>query len=637
MPCFLCDNWCKCCDYINGTLPLTPSVLPYNGRSSLPGVTRATKLHFIEHAFTPPTLSSTSRQASGAFERSKRKRQRVVVSDVPEHVVRLVRFRKLLDLLGTAHWASKRFEENEKILNDLIASHLQIIVGFEEARKYRTELCSLISSDDLSHLRHLLWITNRQQGKTWLLSRMYAALMMLSPLGGDLIDMYAPLFKRSQAVMYGARQYIVECQTNKAWWPELAALGMSLPRFKQENTETFTLYNCVYPAIENKFQSCPISVVSNRGNNAHCVGTDETAWCGRDHIYKMIMPLLLVEGRVATFITTPPEPENDFNDFIRQIKEGSSIFTLRNHSLLCDDCIEADKKRCVHKLAWVPSFKGVLKLEEMIRGMPLNEAESLEAELYGRIRAGKKSYFDREQVSHFIEMGDVTPAFVDPVVAISVDPPSHDVSCMGVTALTVVAGITVILGTCEVVCERSAVIDLEISIRLFTRAVLQHHTLRQCKNVRVISIVEANNNGILAKTITSCIEDETRKANATFLMPFIKAYFPRDIVPDVGILCTETNKLEGVVELYMAIVKRQVRFVSRFVTVGQHTMAPTCANAKNKLFQQLVEFKDDKKGKVSGKTANTHDDQAMSLIQGFHWLGQVLCIMAHNRKGGVSI
>jgi hypothetical protein len=198
---------------------------------------------------------------------------------------------------------------------------------------------------------------------------------------------------------------------------------------------------------------------------------------------------------------------------------------------------------------------------------------------------------------------------------------------MGLTALTVLNGITIILGTCEVVCERSAVIDLEISVRLFTRNVLQHHTLRQCP-VRVISIVEANNNGILAKTITSSIEDEAHKAKAVFLMPFIKAHFPRDIVPDVGILCTETNKMEGIVELYMAIVKRQLRFVTRFVTVGQHMAAPSCASAKTKLFQQLVEFKDDKKGKVSGKTANTQDDQAMSLIQGFHWLGQVLCIIS---------
>jgi hypothetical protein len=132
-PCFLCASWCECCEYINGSTPSTPAVLPYNGRCALPGVTRATKLHFIEHAFTPPVISATSPQASGAFERARRKRTRVVVSDVPEHVVRLVRFRKLLDLLGTAHWASKRFEENEKILNDLIASHLQAIVGLKVA------------------------------------------------------------------------------------------------------------------------------------------------------------------------------------------------------------------------------------------------------------------------------------------------------------------------------------------------------------------------------------------------------------------------------------------------------------------------------------------------------------------------
>jgi hypothetical protein len=53
--------------------------------------------------------------------------------------------------------------------------------------------------------------------------------------------------------------------------------------------------------------------------------------------------------------------------------------------------------------------------------------------------------------------------FTNPIVAISVDPPSHDVSCMGITALTTLNGITVILGTCEVVCERSAVRTVDLA------------------------------------------------------------------------------------------------------------------------------------------------------------------------------
>jgi hypothetical protein len=126
------------------------------------------------------------------------------------------------------------------------------------------------------------------------------------------------------------------------------------------------------------------------------------------------------------------------------------------------------------------------------------------------------------------------------------------------------------------------------------------------------------------------VENETVKRNSVWVMPFIKTFFARDIVPDVGVICTDTNKLEGFVGLYMAMVKRQVRFVQRMVTIGPvhmlNSRSPSAEEAKHKLLLQLVEFKDDKKGKVSGKTANTNDDQTMALIQGYHWLCEVIAI-----------
>jgi hypothetical protein len=661
MVCYLCSGGeCECCAYVESRTQPPTSVPAFvidklNAKCALPAVSRYVKFHFIDNnVFTPITAEKAVASLGGssstdALLRARKRRKtankaeaiRTTPVAYPDAVVRLVRFKKLLALLGTCHWANRYFIENEKILDILIGNHLFAIVGEKDLDTHRTLLYSLLNTpgqeEDIATIIHLLWITNRQQGKTWLLSRFYAALMMLSPMGGDLIDVYATLFKRSQAILFGAKRYIVECQTNPEFKAKLAELGMSIPRFKTENTETFTLHCCINESIENKIQACPCNVRSNRGNNALVIAIDEAAWVGRALIYEMIMPLLQVGGRVCTMITTPPEPENDFNDFIRQIRENHSLFTLRNHSLLCDDCLALNATRCVHKLGNIPSFKSVLKIEGIIRSMPANEAATLEAEVYGRIRSGKRPYFTREVVRAFIETAELAaPTFGhSPLIAISVDPPSHEVSCMGMAALAhTTSGVTVIIGSCEVPAERSGVAEVELCVRAFTRRVLEHHSLRLYSNtdVRVMAIIEANNCGILSKTITSAVQDEALKRRSVWVMPFIKTFFARDIVPDVGILCTETNKMEGIVRLYMAMVKRQVRFVQRMVTIGPihqlNSRSPSAEEAKHKLLLQLVEFKDDKKGKVSGKTANTNDDQTMALIQGYNWLCEVIAIVS---------
>lgn len=70
--------------------------------------------------------------------------------------VRLARFMAVLELLGTAPWASKRFEVNEKILRRMVASHMTLIVG---GANVRPELYSLleqcVTSTPMLRPRHL--------------------------------------------------------------------------------------------------------------------------------------------------------------------------------------------------------------------------------------------------------------------------------------------------------------------------------------------------------------------------------------------------------------------------------------------------------------------------------------------------
>lgn len=73
--------------------------------------------------------------------------------------VRLARFLAVLELLGTAPWASKRFEVNERILRRMVASHMTLIVG---SSKMSPDLYALLEQyEDWSGSQNLVWVTNR--------------------------------------------------------------------------------------------------------------------------------------------------------------------------------------------------------------------------------------------------------------------------------------------------------------------------------------------------------------------------------------------------------------------------------------------------------------------------------------------
>jgi len=117
MPCFLCDGSerCECCEYLAS--PQKPDVpVPgfisklYNASCMLPTVTMLTELHFIDNNVfnyeATPVKTAKREKSMGSFSTAlnrakKRLRlERIQAKSVyPEAVVRLVRFRKLLELL----------------------------------------------------------------------------------------------------------------------------------------------------------------------------------------------------------------------------------------------------------------------------------------------------------------------------------------------------------------------------------------------------------------------------------------------------------------------------------------------------------------------------------------------------------
>lgn len=78
--------------------------------------------------------------------------------------IEISRFLNLIDLVHKVPWASLNFDENHKIILQLTASHLELLVDRNVARAHGPRLRGLIGQ----HTRdsNLVWITNRQQGKT---------------------------------------------------------------------------------------------------------------------------------------------------------------------------------------------------------------------------------------------------------------------------------------------------------------------------------------------------------------------------------------------------------------------------------------------------------------------------------------
>ena len=123
---------------------------------------------------------------------------------------RLAKFLRLLRHLGTAPWANKQFAVNETILRRLTASHLHLIVGKDAfASDERADFFRMINPrSTLNGAENLVWITNRQQGKTSTLSKFLAALAISSPCGGTLACVYSTSLDRAQELTKATKQYI---------------------------------------------------------------------------------------------------------------------------------------------------------------------------------------------------------------------------------------------------------------------------------------------------------------------------------------------------------------------------------------------------------------------------------------------
>jgi hypothetical protein len=275
----------------------------------------------------------------------------------------------------------------------LVASHLPLIVGKAQWKKHKTMLYPLIEAErDLSSMLNVLWVTNRQQGKTTTLGRFAAALALTAPEGGDnMLFIYSTTLNRAQALGLDAKEYIIWIQQDPEVQAKLKAIGLnhmprSVPsppfspgakpfsssrtpvcRFVVNNSERFSVTTMDGGGSVNMIWCRPKTAKSCRGDAPKAAILDEVAFVDKDFWEKFALPLLAVTNRVFTLATTPAKLNSFFDVFVKKQeklnREKKFFFRLVNHSLMCDECFERDMDHCSHKLYLVPPWKSILRIE----------------------------------------------------------------------------------------------------------------------------------------------------------------------------------------------------------------------------------------------------------------------------------
>lgn len=341
--------------------------------------------------------------------------------------------------------------------------------------------------------------------------------------------------------------------------------------------------------------------------------------------YKFAYPLLQVGKRVFTCATTPAPFGSFFSRFVDTVrdrnKEQDYFFRLINHSLVCEECQARNvNEKCAHNLFLVPPWKSVLRFHKMRKLVPDARKEEFAAEVYGVLAKQNKGYLPVNLVNAWRDrppLNDLTAPRNSPVY-VSIDPPSHQSSRLGIAAILFGAhGEIAIVGLAEIAATRSDTLALQSVVGDFVAQLRKHAWIRHRP---IVPIVETNNNSVLALSLVNVI-----RAYPPVEMPFIKRYFATDVTDNIGVRTTETNKAAMCQCGFSAFLDGRVFSAPDAITAGRdaferEAVPPTYADSAALLALELASFRDLPNGKISGKVDSSQsDDMGMAFLMALYW------------------
>lgn len=520
---------------------------------------------------------------------------------------RLAKFLRLLNHMQAAPWANKEFETNRQILMRLTAAHLPLIAPGGDIE----ELCQMIDPQlNLVGAGNLVWVTNRQQGKTTTLARFLAAISIASPVGGLLCTVYSTSLERSQELVKAAKEYIR--------WMQTTGYNAYPLQMERDNESRYVLNNGV---ARNEIIARPRQANSCRGDAPHAAIFDEVGFISSEFWTKFAFPLMQVTNpaRIFTCATTPPPPNGFFNAFIAKVKEQNKannfFFNLINHSLACQECLDGgDAIECCHNLAYLPPWKSMVTMQAM--RLLSKDGDSFEAEVYG-IVGSFNEFIPRKLITAAENRAPVNEPFDPAHIWIAIDPASHTGSEMGIVAFGLNEfGVHVILGLANVKLDRSATSEVQIVVRAMLRGLREHPLIGP--DPVFVPIIECNNNDVLANSMLSVFEPY-----GPIYMPFERENFRISITPGIGVWMSKPNKLTAIMLAYQAYFDGRISFAEHVVVADRDSFHPKTVPRKQQdlialLGAQLNAMRDQPDGSVSGKDAGS-DDVACAFLLGIYW------------------
>lgn len=573
-------------------------------------------------------------------------------SSVPLGIRRLLRFLGVLELMVTPRKKAKFFA-NEDILIQLIATHLRLIVGNEEFALHKTALYNILGSNNknIARIQNVIWITNRQQGKTTTLSRFLAALSYLSPVGGRLAYVYSLSRDRSQELVDGAKEYLWLAATDPVFIAKLAAYGLEPPEFIADNSFGYAVRSGTNSLVVNVVKAKPQSMKSCRGDAPETVIIDEVGFV-EEFFWKLFaFPLTQVFDRLFIMVTTPAPYGSFFHEFTKTVIErnekGDFFMSLTNHSLVCDDCQGSDNAMdCSHRLYLIPPWKSLFRLEDMSEYVSLKDRKEYMKEVFGVISGEGGTFFkgflvDRAFGYKNIRKPKNLPAKVN--VYIGIDPPQGEMSCMGLAAITYsTSGKIYYLGLGEISMMDTETTEMEMLAGHFTISVLKllEDLGRPADVVSVIPIVETNNCGILSAGIVKTIERYTEINGARYVMPFTRQYFGEAITDGIGVRTDKKTKPGYIQHMISLLVDNRIAVADRCVTIGSvykpKYTTPSLQDILYLMCTQLYNWRNTNKG-PSGKAANNEDDMSLTGMMVPYWSNSLKLSVAVQTRGHSKI
>ena len=556
----------------------------------------------------PPNLRSAQSSTHALFRTGTlRTSTKQTVSSLSSSLEQVARFVRLVDHLSTAPWASIRFDVNDSIMRRLTASHLRLIAP----GVLRSDAMHIIDPrSSLEGAGNLVWITNRQQGKTTTLARFMAALAIASPAGGLLMTVYSTSLDRSIELVKSAKAYLY-WMTGEGAHPDYP---ITLVR---DNERMFVVRN---RDATNEIIARPKNPESCRGDAPKCAFFDEIGFIWKRLWEEFAFPLLQVGGRIFTCATTPPPPNSFFAVFVEQVKranlENDHFFDLVNHSLTCAECLEAGMAtECCHNLMYLPPWKSLVTLNQML-SLVANK-DTYQMEVYGVLGGSGTEYLPGKLIDAALARPAVSELFAVDHVWIAIDPASHGVSDFaGVAFVLNGDGLHVLVGAFSINMNRCQTTEVQQVVHQFLTGVRRHPLVGP--SAVMVPIIECNNNEILAMSILSVC-----RRYPPLYVPWSSDSFDTGVSDGIGVWMTHNNKMAAVQCLYQCFLDGRISFAADFVIADRSAFVGRAQQVdpesiKTMLCMQLRAFQDQPDGSVSGKHLG-NDDIASAMLLGIYW------------------